>query len=553
MSSFLRFAVEQVLTNKANELKEYVIGVEVFRRNQGYDTRLDPVVRVEARRLRSKLATYYDTEGRQDELVIEFPKGSYVPIFRSRSEDSFKKPATDAPTVAVLPFSNLSAEPDNAYFSDGLTQELIHLLTKLRGLRVLAWNSSVHLNSNADPRDIGREFHVNTVLTGSVRRTRDRVRITAQFVETTTGFSLWSETYDRDMQDLFAIQEEIAAAIVSALRSKLIPVKQPEIRQNAQNIDAYNLYLRGRFYWNERTSQGLKRSIQLYQEALAIDPKFAMAYSGLADSYSIMAEYSVVHPSEALPLARTAAQQALELDPDLGEAETSLGLIRALYDWEWADAERHFRRAIALNPSHVTAHHWYAIDYLAICGRLEEAEEHIRIARELDPFSPLILEGVGYMYLLRRQYDEAIREYRAIAQLDGYFYKSYTAMGRAYIQLGQYENAMAMLEKGRSLAGDNPTILGAMGQAAAYSGHEERARELLQELAVMAEKQYVSRTTFALIHLALEDRDCALALLEQSVAHHDLPVTSLKTHPAWDPLRGNPRFQELLVQLRLAD
>jgi len=552
MSSFLRFAVEQVLTNKANELKEYVIGVEVFRRNQGYDTRLDPVVRVEARRLRSKLATYYETEGKQDEIVIEFPKGSYVPVFHGRGE-SKSGAGTDTPTVAVLPFANLSAEPENAYFSDGLTQELIHLLTKLRGLRVLAWNSSVHLSASADPRDIGREFHVNTVLTGSVRRTRDRVRITAQFVETATGFSLWSESYDRDMQDLFVIQEEIASAIVSALRSRLIPAKQPELRRSAQNIDAYNLYLRGRFYWNERTSQGLKRSIQLYKEALAIDPTFAMAYAGLADSYSIMAEYSVVHPSEALPLARTAAQQALALDPDLGEAETSLGLIRALYDWEWADAERHFRRAIVLNPSHVTAHHWYAIDFLAVCGRMDEADEHIRIARELDPFSPLILEGVGFMYLLRRQYDQAIREYRELMHLDGYFYKGYTAMGRAYIQLGQYDNAMVMLEKGRSLAGDIPNILGAMGQAAAYSGDAERAHELLQELHAMSEERYVSLTTLALVHLALGERDCAFACLKQSVERHDLPVTGLKTHPAYDPLRNDPRFHELLVQLRFED
>jgi serine/threonine-protein kinase len=553
MSSFLRFAVEQVLSDKSNELKEYVIGVEVFRRTQGYDTRLDPVVRVEARRLRSKLASYYEAEGKQDDIVIEFPKGSYVPTFRGRNDRNCGATGVPAaPTVAVLPFANMSPEPDNAYFSDGLTQDVIHLLTKVQGLRVLAWNSSVRLSSNADPREIGREFSVNTVLTGSVRRTPDRVRIAVQLVETATGFTLWSESYDRNMQDLFAIQEEIAAAIVGALRTRLVPGKQPDLRKSAPNLDAYNLYLRGRFYWNERTSSGLKRSVQFYQEALSIDPNFAMAYSGLSDSYSVMADYGLVHPSEALPRARTAAEQALALDPDLGEAESSLGLIRALYDWEWDDADRHFRRAIALNPSHVTAHHWYSLDCLAICGRMEEADKHIQIAHELDPFSPLVNEGVGYMCLLRREYDRAIREYRAITQLDPYFYKAYTSMGRAYIQLGRYDEAMRMLEKGRSLAGDIPSVLGAMGQAAAYSGDTERARDLLKELHRTTEQRYVPRSAFALVHLALGEKPQALDFLEESVNNRDLPVASINTHPAYDPLRDEPRFQALLRKLHLA-
>jgi serine/threonine-protein kinase len=239
------------------------------------------------------------------------------------------------------------------------------------------------------------------------------------------------------------------------------------------------------------------------------------------------------------------------LDPDLGEAEASLGLIRALYDWEWEDAERHFRRSIALNPSHVTAHHWFSLDFLAIHGRMDEAEEHIRIARELDPFSPLIWEGVGYVRLLQRDYESAIREYRAITQLDPYFYKAYTSMGRAYIQLGRYDDALRMLEKGRTLAGDIPNILGAIGQAAAYSGDTQRTCEVLKELQRAAEHRYVPQNTFALVYLALGNLDRALDLLEQSVAQREFAVTGMNTHPAYDALRDEPRFQAMLRKMRL--
>ena len=308
MSRFLRFAVEHTLENRAAELKEYVIGVEVFDRTGSYDPRLDPVVRVEARRLRSKLASYYEEEGKADALLIDFPKGAYVAVFRNRTETT-RTPAASQKrsTIAVLPFANLSAGSKNDYFSDGLTQELIHLLTKVDGLRVVAWNSSSQLKGKTpDPYSVGQQLKVGSVLTGSIRGANDKLRITAQLVNTADGYYLWSETYDREMKDVFAIQEEISSAIVKTLSDKLAS-KAPELKSSARNLEAYNLYLKGRFHWNKRTGVGLHRSIQYFTDAIAVDQDFAMAYSGLADSYSLLADYGLMHPSEAMPKAKAAA------------------------------------------------------------------------------------------------------------------------------------------------------------------------------------------------------------------------------------------------------
>jgi TolB-like protein/Tfp pilus assembly protein PilF len=554
MSRFLRFTVEYAVNGRAGELKEYLLGTEVFDRNSSYDPRLDPVVRVEARRLRSKLALFYEGEGKTDELVIEFPKGSYVPRFQRRGEQA--GPAAPAPepqdsTIALLPFSNLSSAHDNEYFSDGLTQELIHLLTKVEGLRVVAWNSSAQLRGQyPDPYEVGQQLKVGNILLGSVRSAGDQIRITAQLVDTATGYYLWSETFDRRMQDLFAIQEEIALAIVRTLKANLVckTSQHGEVR----NVEAYNLYLKGRFHWNKRTSEGLYRSVGYFEQAIEADPNSATAYAGLADAYSLLSDYGIVRPMEALPKAEKAALKALQLDPLLGEAETSLAFIRSLYDWKWAEGEQRFRRAIALNPSYVTAHHWFGLDHLAVRGMMDEAMREIEIARDLDPLSPIIREGVGYMCMLRGDHDRALQHYRDTLELDPYFYRAYTSMGRAYIQKGMYDLAIEMLEKGRALSGDLPTIFAALGQAYALSGRPEKAREYLAQLTRMAKIRYVQCTSFALLHLGLGEYDQALTHLEAGCEQRALAMTNVRSHPVYDPLRSEPRFTALLQRVGLA-
>jgi TolB-like protein/Flp pilus assembly protein TadD len=557
MSRFLRFTVERAVCGQPDRLKEYVIGVEVFDRKASYDPRVDPIVRVEARRLRSKLKIYYETEGLSDELIIEFPKGTYAPLFRCRGAAPEPLPAAVAGPgggIAVLPFSNLSSEPDTEYFSDGLTEELIHGLTKVGGLMVVAWSSAARLKGQPyDVRDIGRQLSVSTVLVGSVRSSGDRLRVMAQLIDTASGQYLWSETYDRQMADLFAIQEEISRAIVKTLRIKLMDRPgAPVIRRGEYNLEAYNLYLKGRFHWNKRTADGLNRGLHYFEQAIAVDPGFAPGYAGLADAYSLLADYGLVNPGDIMPAAETAARKALEIDPTLAEAHTALASIRVSYFWEWAEAEEHYRRAIDLNPGYATARHWLAVDYLAMLGRLDEAMVEIEIAQQLDPLSPIIREGKGFLFMLSRRYPEAIEEYRQMLELDCFFYKAFTSMGRAYTQMGMYDEAITMLQKGRSLSGEIPNILGALGQTYALASRPADARRLLEELSELAKRRHVPSTCRALIHLGLGEKERALEWLETGCQKREGPMVALKVHPAYDDLRGEPRFQALLRRIGLA-
>jgi tetratricopeptide (TPR) repeat protein len=398
-------------------------------------------------------------------------------------------------------------------------------------------------------REIGRQLNVSAVLMGSVRRSKERLRVLAQLVETSGGQYLWSETYDRRMEDLFAIQEEISAAIVKTLRIRLMDQRQaPAMRRGANNLEAYNMFLKGRFHRNKRTADGLHRALEYTQQSIAIDPSFAPAQVGVADSYILLAEYGLMSPESSIPQARSAALRAIEIDPALGEAHASLGLIRSIYDWEWDDGERHYRQAIQLNPGYATARHWFAVDYLAMLGRFEEALEEIEVAQELDPLSSIIREGKGYILMITNRHQEALEEYRRVLEFDSYFYKAYTSMGRAYTQMGRYDEAIAMLLKGRLLSGDIPSILGALGQTYGLAGRIGDARGVLEELTQLARSRCVPATCLALNHLGLGECDRALELLEDGARHHEA-LAALKVHPAYDPLRGEPRFKALLRNL----
>jgi TolB-like protein/Flp pilus assembly protein TadD len=557
LGRFLTFAAEHALNGNGERLKEYVVGVEVFDRKSPYDPRIDPIVRVEARRLRSKLKSYYVSAGRDDRLVIELPKGGYTPIFRVRTPVQPKvrrraTPASAETAIAVLPFANLTRQPDDDYFSDGLTEELIHRLTRLRNLRVVAWTSASQLRGrDEDLQGLRELLKVDVVLRGSVRRAAGSVRVTAQLIETASGAYLWSETYDRDMKDILTIQEGIARAIVATLQLTLAsPPGETSLEES--NPESFNLYLQGRFHWNKRTGQGLYKSIQCFQEAVALDPNSALAYAGLADAYSLLADYGHEPPSESMPKARTAAMKALELDPNCGEAYTSLAMIRSHFDWNWDEAGVLYRRAIEINPGYSTAHHWLAIDYLAMQGRFDEAAVEIRSAVRLDPLSLIIREGEAYLMMLRREYDEAMARFAQLLDLDSSYYKSYSSMARVHIQRGQYSDAIAMLEKARSLAGDLPNILGALGQAFALAGRTADARKCVVELTATSMRRYVPSGSLAVIYIGLGDHCKALDLLHTACDNRDLAVTAFKVHPIYDPLRGSSGFQALVRRIGLA-
>lgn len=554
MARFLRLAVERTLEGRGEELKEYLIGVEVFDRKSSYDPRVDPIVRVEARRLRAKLKAYYEHDGAGDPVFIEFVTGSYAPRIRfAASAPPLPQAEPGLVTIAVLPFADLGPDPENEYFSDGLTEELIHALTRVSGMRVAAWNSASQLRTRQqDIQAIRQQLNVGAVLTGSVRIAGPSLRVRAQLIDTETGVYLWSETFDRQMQDVFAIQEEMARAIVRTLRVELARETESGLAvRNRPSIGSYDYYLKGRYFWHRRTPDDLARSIQYFEAAIEADPNSALAHAGLADGCTLSVDYGLLHPAEGMPKAESAASRAAALDSDLAEAYTSLALIRSHYHREWEEAELLYRRAIELNPGYATAHHWLGVDCYAILGQFDDAIVELAIAQRLDPLSGIIREGRPYISLLKREYQKAIDEYREIIEFDPSFYKGYTALGRAYAQVGRYQEALSMLEKGRSLAGDIPNILSAMGQVHGLAGEHQRAREMLAELAALGKTRYVPSTSFALVHLGLGEKEQALQWLEKACEQHDLPLSAIKVHPIWDPLRPEPRFRKLLNRMRL--
>jgi len=551
MARFLRLAVDRALAGKEGELKEYLIGVEVFDRPHTYDPRVDPIVRVEARRLRSKLKTYYETDGRNDPIVIHFATGSYAPEICFHEEQT-EMPEAAPRTVAVLPFSNLSQSADNDYFSDGLTEELIHALTKFSGMRVVAWNTAARMRgTEEDVREVRRQLRVANVLTGSVRIAGQSLRVRVQLIDTATSVYLWSETFDRQMQDVFAIQEEIARAIVRTLRVQLEAGADSQLgARRPTTVSSYELYLKGRYHLHRRTPDELRRALEYFQAAVHADGSSGLAYAGLADGYCLNVDYGLLHPAEGFPKIRAAASRAIEIDAALAEAYPALAVIRSQADRDWEDAERLYRKAIALNPGYATAHHWLATDYLGPLGRFEEADDEIEIALELDPLSSIIREGRALLSTLQRRYEEAVARYRELVEFDPSFYKGYTGMGRAYAQLGNYAEARAMFEKGRALAGDVPNILSAIGQVLAATGDSPGAREFLAQLTARARDAYVPSTCFALLHLSLGETARALDWLETGCDQHELTMYMTRVHPLYDPLRTEPRFQAILERMR---
>jgi TolB-like protein/Tfp pilus assembly protein PilF len=554
LARFLQFSVEAALNGDGHRIKEYVIGVEVFDRGQSFDPRIDPVVRVEARRLRARLKQWHETEGRDSAIIIELPTGGYAARFRYRSRSSPTASAAHPAekTIAVLPFVNLNGDPELDYFSDGLTEELIHALTSLKDLHVVAWPSMLRLKGqDADAGAISEKLNVKNILRGSVRRSGDRLRMTAQLMDAANGHYLWSEAWDRPAAGWLTIEQEIAQAIVDKLRLNLVDERDGALPAQARDTESHTLYLKGRFHWNKRTPEGLQLAISYFKRAAERDPSWPLAWAGLADAHAVLASHSMARPEICLLAAREAAEKALALDPNLAEAVTCLAFIRATYDWEWEEAEALYRQAIALNPNYATAHHWYGSDYLTALGRFDEAVTELETAITLDPLSSITLNSRATVSLVSRDYEDAERQCKHVVQHDPVFYKSWSALGRVYTQMGKFTEACEMFHKARALAGDLPKILGAQGQMYGLAGRPDEARQLLRTLESICKTQYVGPTTFALIHLGLGEREAALEQLENAVDQREQSVTWLKVHPAWDALRPEPRFQVILERLGL--
>jgi serine/threonine-protein kinase len=460
--------------------------------------------------------------------------------------------AVGAPAIAVLPFANQSADPEHEYFADGLTDELITALTQVEGLRVASRTSVFALRKDArDVRALGAALGVPVVLEGAVRRAGERLRLTVQLTDVGDGRVLWSERFDRDVTDVFAVQDEIARAIVAALRPRLLGrIGEVASRRSTDSVRAYQLYLRGRYYWNRRSRDDVARAIDYFQQALREDPGYALAHAGLSDAYALQLDYQSVPVEEGMRLAREEAQRALALDDSLAEAHTSLAWVRFIHDWAWEDAEREFRRAIDLNPSYPTAHQWYAWLLMAR-GRPDEAIAASRTAVALDPASVAARRGLGWLLVYARRPDEAIEHLRRAATQDPTAQETHRILGLALLLAERDDEAQAALEEAADLSGRAPYDLAILGYLHACRGRIAPATALLTELETRARERYVSPVAFAMLAAGLGRRDEVFDWLERAYRERRGWLVYLKVEPLLDGVRDDPRLAELVRRMGL--
>jgi TolB-like protein/Flp pilus assembly protein TadD len=458
----------------------------------------------------------------------------------------------EARTIAVLPFVNASGDAENEYLSDGITDELIIALSKVEGLNVASRTSVFALKGlREDVRSLGARLNVSAVLEGTVRRAGNRLRITVQLTGVADGRTLWSERYDRELADVFAIQDEIARTIVTTLRATLLRDlgDAPPVRYTA-NLRAYHLYLKGRYWWNRRTQEAIAEGIKYFEQAIAEDPGYALAYTGLSDSYALQVDYRGVPVREGMERAREFARRALALDDTLAEAHTSLGWVAFIYDWDWVAAGREFERAIALNPAYSVARQWHAW-FLIAMGRVQEALAEGRRALELDPASVSIRRSVGWLHYYAREPAVALDHFRRALAMNPTADENHRLLGLAYAQLGQYDEAAAAFREAVATS-DRPSLATAdLGVVAAARGRPGEARAVLEGLRAEAREHYVSPVSFAVLHVSLGEHDAAFEALERAYQDRRGWLAYLRVEPALDPLRGDPRFTSLLERMRL--
>ena len=453
-------------------------------------------------------------------------------------------------SIAVLPFRSLSDSKEDEYFSDGTTEDIITQLSKIGDLRVIS-RTSIMRYKNADKTipEIGRELGVATILEGSVRRAGERVRIVAQLLDVRTDEHMWAETYDREMKDVFAIQSEVAEKIANALGARLSRVEKKRIEKKpTENMEAYNYYLKGRFYWNKRRGDDLKTAVEYFKRAIELDPDYALAYAGLASTYTVYPDHTGLSPKEFIPKARVAAEKALELDASLAEPHAVLGMIKASFEWDWAGSESEYKRAIELDPSYPTAHHWYSL-LLADHGRVDEAWAEVKRAQELDPLSLIINVVMGLGLYVTRQYDKAVEQFKKTLELDPNFIPARVNLGRTYLEQVKLAEAIEEFEKIEALVEGFPYVRALLGSAYARAGRKNDAAKIINELIQLHEQGSKRSYDIALVYCALGEKEQVLNWLERAYEERDPNTTEIRTVPVWDALRSDPRFVAIVEKI----
>jgi TolB-like protein/DNA-binding winged helix-turn-helix (wHTH) protein/Tfp pilus assembly protein PilF len=465
---------------------------------------------------------------------------------------SWKRPSLVIRSLAVLPLESLSSDASQDYFADGMTDELISDLGQISALRVISRTSVMTYKHAHKPLpQIARELNVDAVVEGTVLRSGDQVRITAQLIEAAADKHLWSQSYEGELRNTLALQNQVASAIADQIRINLNPQEQAALK-TAKVVDpeAYQSYLKGRFFWNKRTADGLRAALAYFNQAIEEDPKYAQAYSGLADTYALLGDwqYAAMTTKEALPKAKAAAVKALDLDSTLGEAHNSLAFCLDGFDWDLESGGKEFRRAIQLNPGYATAHHWYAW-HLALLRRYDEAIEEMKKAQNLDPLSLIIDADLAELLVLAHSYDESIIQSRKAIEMDPNFALAHNQLAQAYLQKHMNDDAVAEFQKAVQLSGGSPTSIANLARAYVASGKRSEAEKLLTDLKKRSTPGYSHASEIAVIYAALGDTDQAMSWLEKGYEERFNPGVLLR--PGFDPLRSNPRFQDLASRVGL--
>ena len=479
-------------------------------------------------------------------LVLAAVIGAYLYFGRTRRGGAIE-------SIAVLPLVNASNNPDTDYLSDGISESLINSLSQLPGVKVIASTSSLrYKGKEVDPKEVARTLGVEAILTGRVSQRDDNLLINVELIRAEDKTQIWGEQYDRKTTDLLTVQREIAREITSNLRLKLSGSEEGRVtRHYTENPEAYQLYLKGRFYWNKRTGDGARKAIEYFQQAIEIDPNYALAYAGLADAYQLLNLFADASPQEAFTKAKTAAKRALEIDETLAEAHTSLAQALFFYDRNYPEAQREYQRAIQLNPNYATTHQWYGVTYLAKMGRFDEAIAELKRAQELDPLSLPINADFGNTYIQARQYDKAIEQLRKTLEMDQSFYFAHALLGMAYQMKGDFQNAIAEYQQARRL-NDDPFVLALLGNIYAVSGRKDEALKILDQLKQLSTQRFVYAYGIALVYVGLGDKDQAFQWLEKSFQDHEARINRLKVDPLFDSVRSDARYADLIHRIGLS-
>ncbi|HEX8889203.1 MAG TPA: tetratricopeptide repeat protein, partial [Pyrinomonadaceae bacterium] len=484
--------------------------------------------------------------------LIFLAGGAYLFLRREKKVEATAASNSQIHSIAILPFKSLGTEGADEYLGLGMADALITKLSSIGQINVRPTNSILkYANSEEDLSTIGRELTVDSVLEGRVQKSGDRIRVTVQMIRVSDGAPLWGDKFDEKYTDIFTVEDRISEEVVQALLPTLTGAQKQQLTKHyTEDTAAYQSYIKGRYFWNKRNDEGLRKAISYFEDAIIEDPNYALAYAGLADAYATLGVVEGVAPQENMPKARSAAMKALELDDGLAEAHASLGYVKHRFEWDWAGAEREFKRAIELNPKYATAHQWYGW-YLISLGKFDEALDEFKLAQQLDPLSLYTNLTLGMPYFYSRQYEKAAEQYKRVVEMNPDFWLAHFWLARTYEQAGKYDEALVEYQRMAKLRGENLSEFPVVGYLQALSGKLTEARQILEEVQRTAKSRGISSYPIAVLCLGLGEKEKALEWLEKSLKERDAVMTFLKVDQRFDSLHTDPRFLQLIKELGL--